>query len=179
MQHQFASAARTKLICSTPLHHSWCSSFSFSFHVRKQCAEAEMKTSFCVLAAFQHGRQVSGAGLGQHPYGGETPWTSGGATANAPEKGGEPHHGSTALLPPPTTLCCGLGVQRAFPHHPRGPLVEEKRYCTDLSNNLKLFARLSCRVWHTALCLTSDTHHTHTYPHKHTHIPACCINSVP
>lgn len=77
-----------------------------------------MKLYFCVFAAFQHGRQVSGAGHGQHPHGGEAPRTPGGAAANAPEKSGEPHHRSTALLPPPTTLRRGPGVQRAFPHHP-------------------------------------------------------------
>lgn len=150
-------------MCSTSLHLqrelNWSAShlfltadvavFSFIFHVRKQCAEAEMKPYFCVLAAFQHGRQVSGAGLGQHPYGGETPWTSGGTTANAPEKSGEPHHRSAALLPPPTALRCGPGVQRAFPHHPRGALVEEERYdmhtqtCKRISNILHISLVLS------------------------------------
>ncbi|KAF6728776.1 ATP-binding cassette sub-family G member 4 [Oryzias melastigma] len=32
-----------------------------------------------------------------------------------------------ALHPPPTPLRCGLGVQRALLHHPRGSLVEEER----------------------------------------------------
>lgn len=91
------------------------------------------------FSAFQHGWQVSGAGLGQHPHGGDqTPRrrASGGAAANPLEESGEPHHWGSALLPPPTPLCCGPGVQWALLHHPRGSLVEEERYCT-LSSHRK------------------------------------------
>lgn len=48
-----------------------------------------------LLAAVQHGRPLSGAGLGQHPHGGgQAPrWrSSGGAAAHPLEEGGEPHH---------------------------------------------------------------------------------------
>lgn len=135
---------------------------------------------FCVLAAFQHGRQVSGPGLGQHPYGGETPRTSGGAAADAPEKSGEPHHWSAALHPPPTTLRCGPGVQRALLHHPWGALVEEKGYYTH-TDPTKItnfcMSHLSC-LKHSIVSHLKHTH-MHTHIHIDTNIPACCINSVP
>lgn len=105
------------------------------------------ETIFCVLATFQLGCRISGAGLGQRAYGGETaalPWYF-------------------------MILCCGPGVQRAFPNHlwgahgRAGELLHVQRslkqfqtFCTSL---------LSCLTY----SIVSPKTHTHTL----------YINSVP
>lgn len=99
------------------------------------------ETIFCVLATFQLGCCISGAGLGQRAYGGETaalPWYF-------------------------MILCCGPGVQRAFPNHlwgahgRAGELLHVQRslkqfqtFCTSL---------LSCLTY----SIVSPKTHTHTH----------------